>query len=443
MKFQRPTSNSRSLKNWRLFYFLFTLMLLGMPSVTRAHQTPNSIVLLDVRPDRVDMEIHLPVPELELAFGHGTITNPETLIERLGPQLKEYLTAHIHAYVTNGNPWQVDIGSMKMEKGKYAESNLPFWEVISHITLRPQVGETTHTFTLDYDVIMHEVINHVAFVTIRNNWETGVNAEHPVEVGVIRVDTGNNTISPLTIHQSGSAWNGFKNMVSLGLKHIAEGTDHLLFLLVLLLSAPLVAEKNKWTRFGGTRYSLTNLFKIVTAFTLGHSLTLIVGAWGWLSFPSQPIEILIAFSILVSAVHAIRPIFFKLEAYVAAGFGLIHGMAFAGTLENLDLAPIQMALSILGFNIGIELMQLVVIALIVPWLIMLSRFPVYKRIRIGGSVFAGIASFAWMAERILSSSNPVTVLMEQLIQYAPWVILMLAVYAIFVSFQSLIKTGNK
>jgi hypothetical protein len=435
------STNSRLPKNWRLFSFLFIFTVCAVPKATLAHPSPNSIVLLDVRADRVAMELQLPVPELELAF--GAINDPETLIETLGPQLKEYLRAHIHAYVTKGNPWQVEIESLKMDKGKYMESDVSYWEVIAQVLLKPQPNEIARAFTLDYDVIMHQVINHAAFVSIRNDWDAGVDAEHPVEIGVIHVDTGNNTIAPLIINQGGSTWTGFKNMVTLGIKHIAEGTDHLLFLLVLLLSAPLVAAHRKWAHFGGTRYSLINLFKIVTAFTIGHSITLMAGAWGWFHVPGQPVEILIAFSILVSAIHALRPIFSGREAYVAAGFGLIHGMAFAGTLENLNLAPTQMALSIFGFNMGIELMQLIVIAFIVPWLIMLSRFSLYKKVRIGGSIAGGIAAVAWMTERILTRSNPVTLLVEQLVPYAPWIILILAASAIYVSFQSQVKIGNK
>jgi hypothetical protein len=409
--------NGRLPKNWRLFSFLFILVVCVTPKTTLAHPSPNSIVLIDVRADRVAMELQLPVPELELAFGHGIINDPETLIERWEPQLKEYLQAHIHAYVTEGNPWQVKIESLKMDKGKYIESDVTYWEVIVHVLLKPQPNEIHRAFTLDYDVIMHQVINHAAFVSIRNDWEAGVDAEHPVEVGVIHVDTGSNTISPLIINQAGSTWTGFKNMVSLGMKHISEGTDHLLFLLALLLPAPLLAARKRWDVFGGVRYSIVRLLKVVSAFTIGHSLTLLIGAIGWLRLPSQPVEIIIAFSILVSVIHALRPIFPGRETYVAAGFGLIHGLAFAGTLADLNLAPWQMTLSILGFNIGIELMQLFVIALIVPWLILLSRSAIYKGVRIAGALFAGIAALAWMMERIMEKANPITVMIEKFVQY--------------------------
>ncbi|RZK63066.1 MAG: HupE/UreJ family protein [Hymenobacter sp.] len=115
--------------------------------------------------------------------------------------------------------------------------------------------------------------------------------------------------------------------------------------------------------------------RIVTAFTLGHSRTLLLGALGWVHLPSQPVEVLIAGASLVSAVHAWRPVFPGREGWVAAGFGLVHGLAFASKLAGLHLDAGRLGLSILGFNLGIELMQLFVLALTVPWLLLLSRPP--------------------------------------------------------------------
>lgn len=218
-------------------------------------------------------------------------------------------------------------------------------------------------------------------------------------------------------------------MVRLGMQHIHEGTDHLLFLLVLLLPATLLVNGKSWGDFGGTHYSIARLLKIVTAFTVGHSITLLVGALGWLHLPQQPVEILIAVSILISAVHAIRPVFPGKEMYVAAGFGLVHGLAFATVLSDLNLNAGAMALSILGFNIGIELMQLFVIALVVPWLILLSQTAFYKWIRIAGAVFAAVAAVAWIAERVSGNSNAIAGFIQNIAQYAHFGILMLALLA--------------
>lgn len=219
-------------------------------------------------------------------------------------------------------------------------------------------------------------------------------------------------------------------MVQLGIKHISAGTDHLLFLLVLLLPAPLLVTRQRWSTFGGVRYSIIHLLKVVTAFTIGHSLTLLTGAVGWLRLPNQPVEILIAFSIWISAVHAFRPLFPGRKAYVAAGFGSIHGLAFAGTLTDLNLVPKHMALSILGFNVGIELMQLLVVALLMLWLILLSRASFYSGVRIAGALFAALAALAWMTKRILEKTNPVTALVENIASFAPLILLVLVLAAL-------------
>ena len=116
---------------------------------------------------------------------------------------------------------------------------------------------------------------------------------------------------------------------------------------------------------------------------------------------------LIAVSILVSAIHALRPLFPGREAGLAAFFGLIHGLAFAATLAGLGLGRWERVGGILAFNLGIETMQLVVVAAILPSLILLSRTPAYGFLRIGGAVFAGVASAGWMVERLFGLRTPV------------------------------------
>lgn len=430
--------NSRPTKRRRLFFFVSTVFFWVLPSSSLAHPSPNTLIFLDASPGRVTLEVQLPVPELELSFGHDISKSPETIVEKWGPQLREYLLAHIHAYATKGRPWKVEITELKMDKGTYVDSNIPYPEVIASVTLTPQPGDDARRFFLDYDVVMHQVINHAALVAVRSDWESGtVEGNTAAEPRVIQWNLRDNTVPPLEVNlEKGSSWKGFTGMINLGVRHIAEGTDHLLFLLVLLLPAPLVVTGKRWGGFGGTRYSVFRLLKIVTAFTIGHSITLLLGATGWLQVPGQPVEILIAFSIFVSAIHALRPVFPGKEMFVAAGFGLIHGMAFASTLANLNLTAGPMALSILGFNLGIELMQLFVIAITVPWLIILSKKDVYTYVRIIGALFAAIAALAWMGQRYLQKANPLSNVVDQITAQGKWLVLSLAVLALVVHLKS-------
>jgi hypothetical protein len=178
----------------------------------------------------------------------------------------------------------------------------------------------------------------------------------------------------------------FASLFRLGMRHIAEGTDHLLFLVVLLLPAPLLAVGSRWKRPAGVRQSLFHILGIVTAFTVGHSITLSLAAMNFVHAPERPIEVLIAVSILISAAHALRPIFPGREAWIAAFFGLIHGLAFAATLDRLGLARWDRVAGILAFNLGIETMQMLVVMAILPSLILMSRTHVYPVLRIGGAV---------------------------------------------------------
>ncbi|MBD1365070.1 HupE/UreJ family protein [Mucilaginibacter sp. ZT4R22] len=392
---------------------------------------PNSVVLLDIKPQMVTAELQLPLNELELAFGHDVNRNSDKLVERLGTQLKAYILQHVHPVGSDGRNWAVSLQDMLVQPVQQSESG-PYKELTVHLVLIPTDGNSTRNFTLNYDVIIHQVVSHFALVSVRQDWDNGLSQNHPYQVGVVRMDVPTNKILPLQVNiQQGSLWTGFTAMLGLGMQHIKEGTDHLLFLLTLLLPATLLVTRKQWGQFGGVGYSLVRIFKIVTAFTAGHSVTLLIGATGLFSFPGRPIEILIALSILISAIHAYKPIFPGKEMYIAAGFGLVHGMAFAETLVNLNLDAGRMALSILGFNLGIELMQLFIIAIIIPWLIILSYNNLYKGLRVGGAITAGTASVGWMVERITDKPNIVGSAVMAAAGYAQWLVLILAIAAVF------------
>ena len=216
------------------------------------------------------------------------------------------------------------------------------------------------------------------------------------------------------------------------MRHIAEGTDHLLFLLVLLLPAPLLVICGQWMGYTDVRQCLVQIGKVVTAFTAGHSVTLAAGALNLVHVPGRPVEVLVAASILVSAGHALRPLFPGREAVIAGSFGLIQGMAFATTLAGFGLSRWERVAAILGFNLGIEAMQLVVVAAALPSLILLSRTGLYGAIRIIGAGVAGVAAAAWIAQRLWDFPNPADAVVTALAQRAGWIAAGLTVLGIFV-----------
>ena len=296
------------------------------------------------------------------------------------------------------------------------------------LTMTPPPGAPVDRLTFHYDVIFHHLITHTAVVTLASDWRNGVMGEEPVLLGTMR-----DTNAAIAIDRSGGSWfQGFAAMFRLGARHIAEGTDHLLFLLALILPAPLVAAGGRWGGYAGGKTALRRIVKVVTAFTLGHSITLVIGALGWARLPGAVVESAIAFSILVSAIHALVPIFRGREVFIAGGFGLVHGLAFAATLTGFGFDPLTMVSSVLGFNLGIEAFQLLVILAAMPWLVLLARSRVYGPFRIAGAALTGIAAAAWFAERAFGWANPVVPLVESVASHALWLLAGLVVLAVAV-----------
>lgn len=391
---------------------------------------------LDVKDDGIAATLRWPLKELQLVFPQLELdTNYHSLLQRQGAFLQAYLLGHIRIDDTLGRPWTIQIQDTHVDEdeqpltGKFYELRFTLW-------LQPPAGSSCRHFTMRYSAIMHQLVTHKLFLKVRHDWYGALHDKDSADadLGVLSVNTVTDEIPPVVINLAGgSTWNGFASMVQLGTRHIRDGLDHLLFLVVLLLSAPLAACHGKWAEFGGMRYSLVRLLKIVTAFTIGHSVSLALGALKIVSLPAQPVEIAIAVTILITAVHAIRPLFFRKEVYVALLFGLVHGLAFSTILADMELDPRQLAWSILGFNLGIELMQLFILLCIVPWLTLLSNTPAYAPIRLAGATLSIVAASAWMLERASLRPNLVTRGLESFATYAKYGILLLMVVAIIAS----------
>jgi hydrogenase/urease accessory protein HupE len=150
--------------------------------------------------------------------------------------------------------------------------------------------------------------------------------------------------------------------LGLGVEHILGGIDHLLFVLCLILLAP----------------SLGSLLQTVTAFTVAHSLTLALSALGWVHVSGPPVEATIALSILFLARELVRrdagsALVAQRPWTVAFVFGLLHGFGFAGALSEIGLPPSDIPASLLLFNVGVELGQLIFVACVYPLVVWVRR----------------------------------------------------------------------
>ncbi|MGF7147913.1 hypothetical protein FHS96_001522 [Sphingomonas zeicaulis] len=403
----------------RLIAALFAALVLASPAA--AHLTPNSEIELEIGQRDVVAEIAIPLSEVEYAMGRRFAVAPDGTLGAGQAQIIAYVRKRLMLSTSDAR-WRVaSTGFRTVDNGGSYDVHLKF-------RATPPAGRSPRRFDLDYRAVIDAVPSHFVLVLLRSDYAGGAISHEPELLGGLRSKT-----TVLHINRgAGSAWNGFASSIGLGMQHIAEGHDHLLFLLALLLPAPVVAAAGRWTGYAGVRGAARKLFRIVTAFTIGHSVTLIGGAFfGW-QLPAQPVEVLIALSILVSAAHAFRPIFPGREAIVAAGFGLIHGLAFATLVGNYGLDPWQKAQSILGFNLGIELVQLLVVACVMPALMLLARARAYPPVRLAGAGFSAIAASAWLIERLFGTSNILASAIDSMLVHAPWLILALTLAAVAV-----------
>jgi len=186
-----------------------------------------------------------------------------------------------------------------------------------------------------------------------------------------------------------------------GIWHIWSGFDHILFLLTLLLPAVLIRQGKQWVSVANLRAAFTNVLKIVTAFTVAHSLTLALATLGIVQLPSRFVESAIALSVLIAALNNIYPVVQSRLWAVAFGFGLIHGFGFASVLKDLGLEKGSLLVSLLSFNVGVELGQLVIVIAFLPVAFLARTAKAYPKLGLvgGSAIIAGVATL-WLVERV-------------------------------------------
>ncbi len=194
-----------------------------------------------------------------------------------------------------------------------------------------------------------------------------------------------------------SRWVQFADYVRHGAWHIWIGFDHILFLLSLLLPAVLLPMLGQQART--LRAAAIDVLKVVTAFTLAHSLTLTLASLQLLTLPSRWVESAIALSVLVAALNNLFPLFRGRRPLAAFVFGLIHGFGFASVLADLGLPQGALALSLAGFNIGVELGQLAIVAVFLPFAWLTRRTWFYRQLMTTGSVAIAVIAAVWLVER--------------------------------------------
>jgi len=198
-----------------------------------------------------------------------------------------------------------------------------------------------------------------------------------------------------------SALRTFTTFVGQGLWHVWIGYDHLAFLLLLLLPGVLLAQGTNWRGRTNARETAGDLLRIITAFTVAHSITLALAATETVRIPVRPIEIAIALSIVIAGLLNLFPKAAKARLGLAFGFGLIHGFGFANALAELGTHGTRLIPTLAGFNVGVELAQISLVALVLPFLLRARNSMFYAwRFMPAASLAAALAGAAWVVARV-------------------------------------------
>ncbi|NND59810.1 MAG: HupE/UreJ family protein [Gammaproteobacteria bacterium] len=186
-----------------------------------------------------------------------------------------------------------------------------------------------------------------------------------------------------------------------GIWHIWIGYDHVAFLVLLLLPAVLRRREGQWLPAQRLTDIAVDTTKIVTAFTLAHSVTLAAAALGWVNPPMGIVEASIALSVVLAGLHNIFPVRVGPRWLLAFVFGLVHGFGFANVLGELG-AGATLVTELIGFNLGVEIGQLAIAAVVLPLIYALRNVVFYRRVLVPAvSVATALVATHWLLDRTI------------------------------------------
>jgi hypothetical protein len=364
------------------------LLVFAAAAPADAHPMGSTAIILDMGATAIGVEVQVPIDAFEATTGIDVGENEDAL------------SAAVEQNVTLSAPDGVTFDT-RIETVRLGEVNgLP--TIIATGDSTPPAGVAVSPVRVSAQLVIAQDPNHAIYVSITD-------AAGELElVGILSTAS-----TAVTVATDSAAVSVF-DMVAHGMQHIADGYDHLLFLALLLIVAPLVITKSRPRRWVSDdsrtmRTTVIRVLQTVTAFTIGHSITLLVVGLGVVEVPSQLVESAVALTIVATAIHALKPIFGRREAIIAGLFGLIHGSAFASTIVDLKLPLGDTLLAILGFNIGIELAQLIGVVLVVPFLAVAASgvgYSVFRTVIAAGGVVAGIGWFVGVQLGVPSVFEP-------------------------------------
>lgn len=370
--------------------------LLLVPQIAAAHNPDQSYLYLRVYDERIEIRVEAASIDLDDALGLRLSADDSLSTAEVAPHLEA-----IRAYIESHMAFSLDGEPITLRYERVDVSNANRFDYVRLHYVIDGLDGIPDAVDVRFDPFLDDLTSHSNLLVIEHNWKTSTfnnEAEHSL------------AFSPLAREQTldlsnSSLLNGFWGIIKQGVWHIWIGLDHILFLLALVLPAVLVREGRRWEPVASFKPAFKNILAIVTMFTIAHSVTLTLAALDVIRLPSQLVESIIAVSIAVAALHNLFPVVRVREWMIAFGFGLFHGFGFASVMSDIGMGQERMVLSVLGFNLGVELGQIAIIAVIFPvlYLIRTQRWYVPVVVRIGSILLIG-AALMWFVERVTGST---------------------------------------
>lgn len=386
---------------------LLILSLFLISNLAEAHNPGQSYLYFSTYQDRIEGEFQAKANEWNKALGTNLpkiFTKAD--LEAILPQIKKYILENVSVSSELG---EHPIIFTELEVLSAGESLGTFSRVyfrLDNVTKIPEQLEVT------YDMFFENDSSHRSLLLQAYNWKAGIINNESVHSAIF---TPSDTTQELDLSNA-STWNGFISMIKMGIWHIWIGIDHIFFLLALMLPAVVNRLPNRksikeiFTQWEGVekfKPALWFIVKIVTFFTIAHTITLSLAALGIINLNARIVESIIAISIALAALHNIIPIFKQKEWLIAFGFGLFHGFGFAGVLADKGLSGEYMALTLFGFNFGVEVGQLLIILMLFPTLFFVRKTKVYSYSVVFTSAALIVLSLIWTYERFFDINIPI------------------------------------
>jgi hypothetical protein len=364
-----------------------TTVMMALLSPAAAHKSSDSYLSLRLNGQEIIGQWDVALRDLDHALGldsnnDGIITWGE-LRSRQG-QVASYLLSRLR-FNSDGKPCTTRVIEHLVDD--HSDGTYEVLKFATDCPERPQTLEVGYDFFFDLDP------QHRGLLRFEANGQT-----HTAVLSPSRKTWSLQGNSVSWIHT-------FLDYFNEGVWHIWTGFDHILFLCALLLPAVLSQRAGRWigvTEFGE---AFRNVLKVVTAFTLAHSITLSLAVLGFISLPSRLVESAIALSVIAAALNNLRPLVQGRLWLVAFGFGLVHGLGFANILAELGLPAGALAVALVSFNLGVEAGQLAIVSVILPAAYLCRHRWFYPRLVLGaGSCCIAAVASIWLIERGLNVS---------------------------------------